>query len=227
MKFELSPVALLGASLTALLLAGCSGVGGSADEAGYNSASCRDALATAIQRERTGDASGAVTSDGWLSDNCSTEIHILTDYRSARAMAEQSGPDSCNSWTQYINEETVDLLRQDGLCTSDVPAPAAEVPAVEVQPGGGIAWDQAKGYVGSTQRVCGPLVNMGNSHDDVFLNIGLGYPDPERFTIVLWDVGGVEPIAPGTMLCTSGVITLYQDVAQIQQRSASSVELYG
>ena len=76
------------------------------------------------------------------------------------------------------------------------------------------------------QRVCGPLAGIGNSSDDVFLNIGRDYPDPDRFTIVIWDIGDVEPVAAGTTVCTTGQITQYEGVAQIQLRSTSDIELY-
>ena len=105
-------------------------------------------------------------------------------------------------------------------------APVARPPVVESQPGGGIAWNEAGSYAGTTQRMCGPLAGSGNSNDDVFLNLGRDYPDAERFQIVLWDIGGVEPIPYGATLCTSGLITLYEGVAQIELQSASLVEIY-
>lgn len=93
-------------------------------------------------------------------------------------------------------------------------------------PGGGIAWNKAINHVGSRKRVCGPLAGIGSSSDDVFLNIGRDYPDPGRFTVVLWDIGGIKPIAAGTTVCVSGRISLYRGVPQIQLRSASDVKLY-
>lgn len=105
-------------------------------------------------------------------------------------------------------------------------APVDPAPVVEDQPGGGIAWDEAANYAGTTQRVCGPLAGSGNSNDDVFLSLGRDYPDAERFQIVLWDIGGVEPIPHGTTLCTSGPVTLHEGVAQIELQSASLVEVY-
>lgn len=85
----------------------------------------------------------------------------------------------------------------------------------------------AVNYAGTTQRVCGPFAGTGSSNDDVFLNLGRDYPDPERLQIVLWDVGSVEPITNGATLCASGQITLYEGVAQIELQSASLVEIYG
>ena len=93
-------------------------------------------------------------------------------------------------------------------------------------PAGAISWREAVDYVGSTKYVCGPLVNSGTSGDDVFLNLGRGYPDVERFTIVIWDIGGVESLPTGTTLCATGTITLYQGTAQIELRSADAVEVW-
>ena len=105
-------------------------------------------------------------------------------------------------------------------------APVRPTPVVESQPGGGIAWNEAANYAGTTQRVCGPLAGSGNSTDDVFLNLGRDYPDPARFQIVIWDIGAVEPIPYGTTLCTSGQITLYKGVAQIELTTPSLIAIY-
>lgn len=95
------------------------------------------------------------------------------------------------------------------------------------QPGGGLAWDEAAAFVGTVQRVCGPLMTIRSSTDDVFLNLGRDYPDSSRFTIVIWDIGEVESIASGTTVCAEGSITSYEGVAQIELDSASSVEIWG
>ena len=81
---------------------------------------------------------------------------------------------------------------------------------------GDTRWNEARDQVGVRRTVCGPLVNDGQSDDDVFLNLGRGYPDPDRFTVVIWDVGEIEEIPPGTKVCASGTISSYQGVAQIE-----------
>ena len=73
--------------------------------------------------------------------------------------------------------------------------------------------------------MCGPFAGTGRSSDDVFVNLGLTYPDPDRFTIVLWDVGSVETPAIGRTVCASGRITTYQGVAQIELRSSGSLQV--
>lgn len=190
-------------------------------------ASCDDVFATVIHRERVGDTAGASNSElDWIGANCPAESKIWADYMSAKGLAEFSGPDPCDSWTQYIGRSAIDLLREDGLCSDTADIPLADAPAIDQEPGGGVSWSEATNYVGMTQRVCGPLRNTGSSGDDVFLNLGREYPDPERFTIVLWDIGAIEPLSPGTTLCASGEITIYEGVGQMQLRSAGAVEVY-
>ena len=113
----------------------------------------------------------------------------------------------------------VQLLRQDGLCSGTVRA--------RVLPDGAISWQDARELVGSYQKVCGPFKGMGNSTDDVFINLGRDYPDPDRFTIVLWDVGGVtQNFSGAALLCAEGPITSYEGVAQIELRDAADIEGY-
>lgn len=131
------------------------------------------------------------------------------------------------TYAERISMDAVRLLYEDGLCsdTDEAVAAAPEAPAVQ-QPGGGIAWNEAVAYAGTLQRVCGPLAGGGNDYDDVFLNLGLDYPDPNRFQIVIWDIGGLEPIDGGKTLCTKGLITLYNGVAQIELYDPSVIEIY-
>lgn len=213
-----------------ILLAGCSSYGSystSTDTSSPSEVTCDDVLASAIQRERTDDTSGEINSEmQWLSENCGVEYGIMTEYVSARSSTSLSGVESCEHWAQYIGDGAIRLLEEDGLC-ADGAGPAADEPAaIDAQPGGGIAWHEAVDYAGTAQRVCGPLAGGGNSYDDVFLNLGLDYPDPERFQIVVWDIGALEPIAGGSTLCTSGVITLYNGVAQIELYDPSVIEVY-
>lgn len=99
-----------------------------------------------------------------------------------------------------------------------------EVPAPG--PDGFIPWSDAINHVGSERYVCGPLVNSGNSGDDVFLNLGRGYPDADRFTIVLWDVGMIESLPNTVTICATGTVSLYEGTAQIELRSTSAVEIW-
>jgi hypothetical protein len=137
---------------------------------------------------------------------------------------------ACSSGSSFADEPNAAGLLNDSSSPVDPAAPAAPDPlpvaAAEEQPGGGVRWNQAVDHAGTTQRVCGPLAGGGNSDDDVFLNLGLDYPDPDRFQIVVWDVGSLESIDGGVTLCASGQITLYDGVAQIELTDPSLIEIY-
>ena len=54
-----------------------------------------------------------------------------------------------------------------------------------------IGWDEAKSHEGETVTVVGKVVGTKYASDTngkpTFLNIGLDYPDPDRFSVVIWD----------------------------------------
>ncbi|WP_394551816.1 hypothetical protein ACDF64_13185 [Agromyces sp. MMS24-JH15] len=215
---------MLGLFGPVLFLTACSNGGGTR---AYEAPDCEDVLSSALQGVRVDDTTGATDSKfQWLSENCSHEYDVLVDYTSERASAQGSfGPSSCDDLSQYLEGESIELLRAEGLCAVGAAVAPPAVAPVE-QPGGGIAWNEAVGHAGTEQRVCGPLVGDGYDNDDVFLNLGLDYPDPGRFQIVVWDVGGLEPIAYGSTLCTSGVITMYNGVAQIELEDPGLISIY-
>jgi hypothetical protein len=227
MRIRLRAMSLLIAvPLASLSIAGCSSSGDTSNLTAP-SMSCESELATVVHRVRTDDTAGAINSElEWLSQNCAAAYDVFVDYSSARTMAKQSGPETCESLAQYISQDAIALLSEDGLCSGGSAEPQSGSSDPPIQPGGGIAWNEAAKYAGTTQRVCGPLAGTGQSKDDVFLDLGLDYPDPKRFQIVIWDVGTVQPIPSGARLCTSGLITLYNGVPQIELRSASLVEIY-
>jgi len=120
-----------------------------------------------------------------------------------------------------LSAADVERLHAAGRCL-DVGTPSDAESAED----GDVPWSEAIHYVGTTQRVCGPLVSVRQSSDDVFLNVGRDYPDSSRFTIVIWDVGGIEPIDAGTSVCTTGLVSNYNGVAQIELRDPGDVSLY-
>ena len=114
----------------------------------------------------------------------------------------------------------------------EIPEPEPPVddppePVQNQQPGGGIAWNEAGSHAWSYQRVCGPFAGWGSSDNDVFLNLGVDYPNPARFQIVLWDIEWFVPLPPlDATVCAEGNITLYEGVAQIELYDPTLVELY-
>ncbi|WP_457100105.1 hypothetical protein [Microbacterium sp. P5_E9] len=210
-------------TLIALALAACSSsVGGYADESAQSDVSCEEVAASVVQRERGDDTSGAINDEmQYLADNCPDAYDITVDYVSSRSTDPQFRFETCEEAAQYIRAEAVELLRADGLCSDGAAAGGVS----ESPTGEGLPWNEAVNHAGSNERVCGPLASQGRDDDDVFLNLGRAYPDPARFQIVLWDVGGVESLPVGTTVCATGPITLYNGVAQIELEDVGAVQV--
>lgn len=192
----------------------------SSDGGSSISGSCESIFASALQRVRTGDTAGTINSEiDWLAGNCSSHYDTLIGYASTRDTINPGSLETCEVWSDRVGLGAAELLWEDGLCV-----PESEVAAD--QPGGGLSWDQAAGHVGEFQRVCGPLMSARTWGDDVFLNIGRDYPDASRFTMVIWDIGGLEYIEPGATLCAEEVITSYEGVAQFELYDPAQVEIW-
>ena len=98
-----------------------------------------------------------------------------------------------------------------------------------------VMWDEAIKYVGEFKTVCGPVVDTAyassSSGKPTFLNLGRSYPDPERFTVVIWGRNRDNfPNTPeshyrGRDVCVNGLIELYKGDAQIEARNASQIEI--
>ena len=93
-------------------------------------------------------------------------------------------------------------------------------------PPGSISWSEAKYHIGERTTVCGPVVDAtwasGSNGKPTFLNLGKSYPDPDRFTVVIWIQNrGNFPQAPedyylGKTICVTGLITEYSGIAEIE-----------
>lgn len=180
-----------------LLVAGCTSFGGGSTT-NSTASGCNDLLNEARRLVATGQ-----TGDG--------QLDWTIDELAFRCDAE---------YDVFIDEVARTFVEESGVPEGVEPAPVTSGPT------GSIPWNVAITRVGTVQYVCGPLVNRGTSDDDVFLNLGLGYPEVGRFTIVLWDVGAIEQISPGTTLCTTGTITNYQGTAQIELSNPGAVEIW-
>jgi len=98
-----------------------------------------------------------------------------------------------------------------------------------------IPWDQAYEYVGGRTTIEGPIVGTSYASDSrgqpTFLNIGKPYPDPDRFTVVIWgDDRGNFPFAPeveygNKTICVTGLVETYKGSSQIIADTASDIEI--
>ena len=100
-----------------------------------------------------------------------------------------------------------------------------------------VPWDKAKDHIGERTTVSGPVVDThwasGSNGKPTFLNIGKPYPDPDRFTVVIWiDNRGNFPQAPevyylGKTICVTGLIDEYpkgSGSAQIEVKDPSQIQ---
>ena len=112
---------------------------------------------------------------------------------------------------------------------------SSESPSVPEEPAGSIAWHEAKNYVGERTTVCGPVVDAtwasGSNGKPTFLNLGKPYPDPDRFTVVIWIQNrGNFPQAPedyylGKTICVTGLIIEYNGIPEIEVKYPSEIEI--
>jgi len=220
--------------IAAVLALGLSTTGCSMTESGDQASrgpTCRQVMNNVVDLVRAGQAGNGhdPLSENleWLrTSDCDRQYGVVVDYLSTRNTAENLGLNKCADLADYsIAPAAIRLLRQDRVCTGKNRS-AANDTAASPNPGGGIAWNEAGNHVGTSRRVCGPLSGIGSSNDDVFLNLGRDYPDPARFTIVLWDVGGMQAPPSGATLCATGLISTYEGVAQMELRSVGAVEIH-
>ena len=105
----------------------------------------------------------------------------------------------------------------------------AEEPVEDV-----ISWSEAKYHIGERLTVHGPVISTyyasTSNGQPTFLNIGKDYPDPGRFTVVIWGKNRSNfPQAPevyysGKMIYVTGLIEEYEGVAEIAVSSPSQIK---
>jgi len=98
-----------------------------------------------------------------------------------------------------------------------------------------ISWKEATGHVGENGTVQGPVVSAvcatSSSGEPTFLNIGLDYRDPGRFTALIWGENRdpfpepPEQAYAGKTVCVTGSIDEYQGVAEIIVDSPSQIQV--
>ena len=97
-----------------------------------------------------------------------------------------------------------------------------------------ILWSEAKYHIGERATVYGPVISTHyastSKGQPTFLNIGKPYPDPDRFTVVIWGENRSNfPQAPEILyanktLYITGLIIEYKGVAEIEVVSPSQIE---
>ena len=92
---------------------------------------------------------------------------------------------------------------------------------------------EAKDHIGERTTVYGTVVDTnyasGSSGKPTFLNMCYGYPDPNRFTVVIWGENRGKFSEPpedyydGKNIYVSGLIVTYQGVPEIEVTSPSQI----
>jgi len=101
---------------------------------------------------------------------------------------------------------------------------------------GAISWQRAAGAVGRTAtivgRVAGTRYAASTSGSPTFLNLGVDYPNPRRFTVVIWienrpAFGRPESRYRGRTICVRGAVRSYGGVPEIVARVRSQIRVIG
>jgi len=121
--------------------------------------------------------------------------------------------------------------------TTETPRAPTPTQQTTPAPAGAISWDKAKDHIGERTTVYGTVVDTrwasGSKGKPTFLNIGKPYPDPNRFTVVIWiENRGKFPQAPevyykGKTIYVTGLIEEYpkgSGSAQIQVTDPSQIK---
>lgn len=112
------------------------------------------------------------------------------------------------------------------LLTFSVAACAFGASGQTSPPPGSQQWNSDSLTPGDQTTVCGPVAGVGEDPQTgtKFINLGVDYPAPNRFTIVLWeepsDMGGLA----GDQFCATGTVARYEGSLQITANTLSEVE---
>jgi hypothetical protein len=99
---------------------------------------------------------------------------------------------------------------------------------------GAISWQHARSAVGRIAtirgRVAGTRFAAASNGSPTFLNVGVNYPNPRRFTVVIWienrsAFGRPEVRYRQKNICVRGRVTTYQGVPEIEARSPSQIRV--
>ncbi len=97
-----------------------------------------------------------------------------------------------------------------------------------------ISWDQAAQHEGGEETIRGPVVGAVHaertSGQPTFLNLGRDHPDPDRFTVVIWNDVRAQFDQPPEMLfenreiCVAGEIQMHEGSPQIELDGPGAIQ---
>jgi hypothetical protein len=203
---------------------------------------CDELLDSAIDLIRNDDKSGLINEQMQvLTESCDAEYDTAVDYGMAAWDAKRNGPEKCSVWTKRDFDKTaIKRLKADGLCKgkkstkpkkdsakeSKAAEPTKKPKPAPTWPEGGLGWNLAGDYVGTVQRVCGPLMSKRGTEYGVFVNVGEDYPSQGRFTFVIWGDWWLDPIPGDSVICATGRVSLYKGVTQMELDHPNDLEIW-
>jgi hypothetical protein len=100
---------------------------------------------------------------------------------------------------------------------------------------GSVGWTDAKSVEGQEAVVRGTVAATSYRPDvngePTFINVGKDYPDPARFTIVIWGEdrasfsSAPEVLYDGAKVCATGSVTKYGGLPQMNVTSEDQIEI--
>jgi hypothetical protein len=99
---------------------------------------------------------------------------------------------------------------------------------------GAISWQNARSAIGRVAtirgRVAGTRFASSSAGSPTFLNLGVNYPSPRRFTVVIWienrgAFGRPEVRYRRKTICVRGLVRSYRGVPEIFARSPSQIRV--
>jgi hypothetical protein len=114
------------------------------------------------------------------------------------------------------------------------PARSATPTAGALSCAGALSWQRAGRVVGRVATIVGPVASTKyaswSNGSPTFLNMGVPYPNPRRFTVVIWienraAFGRPEVRYRGRTICVRGTVRTYQGVPEIFARSPSQIQV--
>lgn len=110
----------------------------------------------------------------------------------------------------------------------------SRVHASSVSCAGALSWQNARSAVGRVATIRGHVAGTrfasSSSGSPTFLNLGVNYPNPRRFTVVIWiedrgAFGRPEVRYRAKNICVRGRVASYRGVPEIEARSPSQIRV--
>jgi hypothetical protein len=98
-----------------------------------------------------------------------------------------------------------------------------------------ISWNDASHFVNQSKTVCGTVVRttfaQTSNGQPTFLDLGRAYPDPARFSVLIWGnqranfPSPPETLYRGKTICVTGKIVTYQGTLEMEARTPAQIEV--